>query len=47
MVTLTKSVPEQYLITETPAERARQAVAKFREHEAHLTAFVTHMEAQK
>lgn len=30
MVTLTKAVPEQYLITETPAERARQAVAKFR-----------------
>lgn len=31
MVTLTKAVPEQYLITETPAERARQAVAKFRD----------------
>ena len=30
MVTLTKAVPEQYLITETPAERARQAVAKYR-----------------
>lgn len=31
MVTLTKAVPEQYLITETPADRARQAVAKFRD----------------
>lgn len=31
MVTLTKAVPEQYLITETPAELARQAVAKFRD----------------
>lgn len=31
MVTLTKVLPEQYLITETPAERARQAVAKFRD----------------
>ena len=31
MVTLTKALPEQYLITETPAERARQAVAKFRD----------------
>lgn len=30
MVTLTKAVPEQYLITELPAERARQAVAKYR-----------------
>lgn len=31
MVTLTKALPEQYLITETPAELARQAVAKFRD----------------
>lgn len=31
MVTLTKALPEQYLITETPAECARQAVAKFRD----------------
>lgn len=31
MVTLPKVLPEQYLITETPAERARQAVAKFRD----------------
>lgn len=30
MVTLTKAVPEQYLITEAPAERARRAVAKYR-----------------
>ena len=31
MVTLTKALPEQYLTTETPAELARQAVAKFRD----------------
>lgn len=31
MVTLTKVLPKQYLITETPAERARRAVAKFRD----------------
>lgn len=31
MVTLTKAVPEQYLITETPAERARRVVAKYRD----------------
>lgn len=31
MVTLTKALPEQYLITELPAERARQAVAKYRD----------------
>lgn len=31
MVTLTKALPEQCCITETPAECARQAVAKFRD----------------
>lgn len=30
MVTLTKALPEQCCITETPAECARQAVAKYR-----------------
>ena len=31
MVTLTKAVPEQSLITDTPAESARRAVAKYRD----------------